>query len=108
MFYFIIGDSQTTGKRKLIPRLKILVPACLSIGVCCIIFQRHEVMNMDISMRAIAHIQSEFPTKFGVPRQSGLVPSLESTVVFTPEFRNSDHFSFFHPPAPLCTSTDSF
>ena len=45
---------------------------------------------MDISMRAIAHIQSEFPTKFGVPRQSGLVPSLESTVVFTPEFRNSD------------------
>ena len=47
-------------------------------------------MNMDISMRAIAHIQSEFPTKFGVPRQSGLVPSLESTVVFTPEFRNSD------------------
>ena len=45
---------------------------------------------MTFSMGAIAHMQSGFPTKFGVPRQSGLVPSLESTVVFTPEFRNPD------------------
>ena len=45
---------------------------------------------MTFSMGAIAHMQSGFPTKFGVPRQSGLVPSLESTVVFAPEFRNPD------------------
>lgn len=31
----------------------------------------------------IAHIHSAFPTKFGIPRQSGLAPSLRSTVVFT-------------------------
>ena len=42
------------------------------------------------SMRPIAHIRSDFSTKFGVPRQSGLVDALESTVVFAPEFRNPD------------------
>lgn len=38
----------------------------------------------------IAHMQSAFTTKFGIPRQSNLVPSLESTIVFTPEFRQAD------------------
>ena len=33
---------------------------------------------------------SDFSTKFGVPRQSGLVDALESTVVFEPEYRNMD------------------
>lgn len=42
------------------------------------------------SMRPIAHIRSDFSTKFGVPRQSGLVDTLEATVVFEPEFRNPD------------------
>lgn len=41
-------------------------------------------------MRPIAHIRSDFSTKFGVPRQSGLVDSLEATVVFEPEFRSPD------------------
>jgi len=41
-------------------------------------------------MQAIAHIHSDFPTKFGIPRQAGLVPELRATVVFTPEFRNPD------------------
>lgn len=49
-----------------------------------------EVMDMTFPMQAIAHIQSSFPTKFGVPRQSGLAPALEATVVFTPEFRSAD------------------
>ncbi len=35
----------------------------------------------------IARIHSSFPTKFGVPRQSGLVEGLEATVVFEPEYR---------------------
>ena len=42
------------------------------------------------SMRPIAHIRSDFSTKFGVPRQSSLVDTLEATVVFEPEFRNPD------------------
>jgi tRNA-Thr(GGU) m(6)t(6)A37 methyltransferase TsaA len=41
-------------------------------------------------MRAIARISSQFPTKFGVPRQAGLVPELRARVVFEPEFRNPD------------------
>ncbi len=45
---------------------------------------------MDIIMKVIAKMHSDFPTKFGIPRQSGLASSLRSTVVFEPEFRNSD------------------
>lgn len=41
-------------------------------------------------MQIIARIHTDFPTKFGVPRQSGLAAALESTVVFEPEFRNPD------------------
>ena len=43
-----------------------------------------------MEIRPIAHIHSDFPEKFGIPRQSGLVESLEARVVFTPEFRNPD------------------
>lgn len=42
------------------------------------------------SMKVIAHVKSDFPTKFGVPRQSGLVEQLRAAVVFEPEFRNPD------------------
>ena len=44
----------------------------------------------DHTIRPIAHMRSDFPTKFGIPRQSGLVSELRSTVVFTPEFRNAE------------------
>ena len=44
----------------------------------------------DISIQVIARMRSDFPTKFGIPRQSGLVDSLRSTIVFEPEFRNAD------------------
>ena len=44
----------------------------------------------DIIIRPIAHMHSDFSSKFGIPRQSGLVDSLRSTVVFTPEFRNAE------------------
>lgn len=47
-------------------------------------------MSQEYSMRVIARIHTDFSTKFGVPRQSGLVDALESTIVFEPEFRNSD------------------
>ena len=38
----------------------------------------------------IAYIRTEFPQKFGVPRQSGLAGALRGTIVFTPEYRNPD------------------
>ena len=38
-------------------------------------------------MEAIARIHNDFPTKFGLPRQSGLAPSLRSKIVFEPAFR---------------------
>lgn len=39
-----------------------------------------------IQMKVIACIRSDFPTKFGIPRQSGIVPVV-STIVFEPEYR---------------------
>lgn len=47
-------------------------------------------MPDEYTMRAIAHIRSDFDSKFGIPRQSGVVPELEADIVFTPEFRNPD------------------
>lgn len=41
-------------------------------------------------MQIIAHMKSDFPDKFGIPRQSGLVQDLHSTIIFEPEFRNPD------------------
>lgn len=38
----------------------------------------------------IAHIHTDFPTKFGIPRQSGLVKELQGRVVFEPEYRNPE------------------
>ena len=44
----------------------------------------------DVTIHVIARMHSDFPTKFGIPRQSGLVEDLRSTIVFEPEFRNAD------------------
>ncbi len=41
-------------------------------------------------MKIIARIETDFPEKFGIPRQSGLVESLKGTIVFEPEYRNKD------------------
>ena len=41
-------------------------------------------------MKTIAKIQTDFPTKFGIPRQSGLVEELKGRIVFEPEFRSPD------------------
>ena len=43
-------------------------------------------------MKPIAHIENDFPTKFGIPRQSGLVNSLHARIVMEPEYRNPDAF----------------
>ena len=47
-------------------------------------------MAQEFTMRVIARIHSDFSSKFGVPRQSGLVDALEATIVFEPEYRNED------------------
>lgn len=41
-------------------------------------------------IRPVAHIRTEFSEKFGIPRQSGLVPTLRATIVMEPEYRNPD------------------
>ena len=43
-----------------------------------------------VKIQVIARMHSDFASKFGIPRQSGLVDSLRSTIVFEPEFRNPD------------------
>ena len=45
-------------------------------------------MDQPFSMVPVAHIRSDFPTKFGIPRQSGLVEELRATVVFAPAYRD--------------------
>ena len=44
---------------------------------------------MNDNMKIIAHIHSDFPTKFGIPRQSGLADT-EAVIVFTPEYRKEE------------------
>ncbi len=41
-------------------------------------------------MKIIARIRSDFPSKFGLPRQSGLVEELRSAILFEPEYRNPE------------------
>lgn len=43
-------------------------------------------------MKPIAYIRSDFRTKFGIPRQSGLVPSLKGSVIFDKQFSNPEAF----------------
>ena len=43
-----------------------------------------------MEMHPIAHMRSDFSTKFGIPRQSGLVEELRSMIVFEPEYRSED------------------
>ncbi len=42
------------------------------------------------SIRPVAVMRSDFPEKFGIPRQAGIVPELESLVVFEPDFRDPE------------------
>lgn len=43
-----------------------------------------------IAMKIIARIRNDFPSKFGIPRQSGVVRELQGRIVFEPEYRNPD------------------
>lgn len=43
-------------------------------------------------MKVIAHIKTDFKTKFGLPRQSGLIDAVKGEIIFEPEYRNADAF----------------
>ena len=45
-----------------------------------------------MTITPIAHFRSAFPTKFGVPRQSGIIDELRGRIVFEPTYRNTDAF----------------
>lgn len=46
-------------------------------------------MKDNISFNIIARVYTDFPEKFGIPRQSGLVKNLKGKIVFEPEYRNN-------------------
>ncbi len=47
-------------------------------------------MEQPAALRVIARIRSDFTTKFGIPRQSGLVPEQKAVIVFEPEYRDAN------------------
>ena len=47
----------------------------------------HGNLRYFCGMKTIAHIHTDFPTKFGIPRQSGIIASLQGKIVFEPEYR---------------------
>ena len=51
---------------------------------------KKENQNADHMIRPVAYIHTDFPTKFGIPRQSGLTGDLEAKIVFEPEFSNPE------------------
>ena len=46
----------------------------------------------EIKLKTIARIQNDYTEKFGIPRQSGLINSLTSKIVFEPEYRVREAF----------------
>lgn len=47
---------------------------------------------MKFTVEPIAHIKSDFSSKFGIPRQSGLVDELEAKIIFEPQYRVPEAF----------------
>lgn len=44
----------------------------------------------EYTVKPIAHMESDFKTKFGIPRQAGIVDALEGRVIFEPEYRSRE------------------
>ncbi len=47
---------------------------------------------METTMKIIAHVKSDFPTKFAIPRQSGIAPDIKARIVFESEYRAKEAF----------------
>lgn len=52
----------------------------------------NNIQEKPAPLQIIGHIHTDYPTKFGIPRQSGLVKSAQAYITFEPEFRNPDCF----------------
>jgi len=63
---------------------------CIFIGFMLLYCKKIWKVFTMIQIAPIAKMHSDFPSKFGIPRQSGLVAELCSTIVFEPEYRNTD------------------
>ncbi len=44
----------------------------------------------ELTLKPIAYIRTDFPEKFGIPRQSGIIPEIKGRIVFEPEFRDAN------------------
>ncbi|MGB4590389.1 MAG: tRNA (N6-threonylcarbamoyladenosine(37)-N6)-methyltransferase TrmO [Clostridiaceae bacterium] len=53
-------------------------------------FDPRSSQNEGAALKIIARIHTDFPTKFGIPRQSGLIDSLKGVIILEPEYRNPD------------------
>ena len=78
----------TYKKTKKYLKQQICPPKCGRIFFLCYYLRVEKIFSMNI--KPIAYYHSQLPTKFGVPRQSGLVPELVGRVVFEPEYCNAD------------------
>lgn len=47
-------------------------------------------MSEEMIIKPIAYIYNDYVDKFGIPRQSGVVEDVESTIIFTPEYRDAN------------------
>ena len=57
-------------------------------------------------MKSIAYIHTDFPEKFGIPRQSGLVDALKGQVVFEPEYRSPEAVRGLEQTESACPASD--
>lgn len=44
-------------------------------------------MSETYELKTIGHVRSDFPEKFGIPRQAGIVDALEAAIIFEPEYQ---------------------
>ena len=47
-------------------------------------------MSETYELKTIGHVRSDFPEKFGIPRQAGIVDALEAAIIFEPEYQREE------------------
>lgn len=86
----IVGNHHRDGQGSLL--IRVQYPSASQSGMQCppSLVPYRGSMTERAPYRTIARVHTDFPSKFGVPRQSGLVPELLARVVFEPDFRSPD------------------
>ena len=54
--------------------------------------EAEEYMEKGLELKIIGHVRTDFTSKFGIPRQSGLIEELKGTIVMEPEYREPAAF----------------